>query len=325
MTVQDRIYGKIEIKSHLIVDLIHSKPFQRLKHISQDGATHYIQPIRNVTRYEHSIGTWYLSARYKRPIEEQIASLLHDLPHTAFSHVIDFVMDDKNQEYHDKFTNQIILNSEIPDILKKHKIEIKKVLQKENYYLLDNKLPDISVDRWDYFMRDGFSVHLIPEETIQLFLNSINEKNEKFYFDDIRIASLFTILYLNCFRLLWNDPTSHGSYFILAEAIKLGFKKNIISEKDLFTTDKIVMDRLRNAKDKEINQYLRRLKPGKEFIYASKENADFYGGANKVRFVDPWVLIQGKMKHVSDIVPGIKHYFEEIKERYKTIGVKQIV
>ena len=116
MLIHDRIYGAINITEEVVVELINSNPLQRLKKISQDGAPHFIQPIRNVTRFEHSIGVWYLSFLYKRPIEEQIASLLHDIPHTAFSHVIDFVMADEKHEFHEKFTNQIILNSEIPGI-----------------------------------------------------------------------------------------------------------------------------------------------------------------------------------------------------------------
>jgi len=55
MKIIDKIYGEIEIDNQLIVDLINTAPFQRLKNISQDGATNFIQPVRNVTRYEHSI------------------------------------------------------------------------------------------------------------------------------------------------------------------------------------------------------------------------------------------------------------------------------
>jgi len=122
-------------------------------------------------------------------------------------------MGDLNDAYHDKFTKDIILASEIPAILAKHKIHINKVLNKENYLLLENDLPDISVDRWDYFMRDGFMFGLLPKQTIRLFLKSVKEKRERFYFEDVHMASLFAIMYMNCGRLIWLDPSSHGSYF----------------------------------------------------------------------------------------------------------------
>ena len=103
---------------------MNSYPVQRLKRISQDGAAHYIQPQRDITRFEHSVGVWYLSQRYGCPIEEQIAALLHDTPHTAFSHVIDFVVQDPHHDFHDRFTRKIILKSEIPQILTEHNVDI---------------------------------------------------------------------------------------------------------------------------------------------------------------------------------------------------------
>jgi HD superfamily phosphohydrolase len=196
------------------------------------------------------------------------------------------------------------------------------VLQAEEYPLLSNKLPDISVDRWDYFMRDGFTKGLLPKETIQLFLKSVKEKHGVFYFDDLSVASLFAVLFLNFCRLIWLDPTSHGSYFLLANALKLGVAKGYIAQEDFFLTDDIVMRKLRATQDKEIKSLLDRLEPGKEFHYAEKEKAEFYG-VNKPRHVDPIVLVDGTYKRVSDLISGMKEYFEEFVNRYRYIGVIQ--
>lgn len=322
MVIEDRIYGRLKISEPVIAALIKSAPMQRLKKISQDGAPHFIQPVRDVTRFEHSVGAWYLSYRYGRPIEEQIASLLHDVPHTAFSHVIDFVMNDEHHEYHDRFTKQVILQSEIPQILKGHNIAIDKVLNKEVYDLLDNKLPDISVDRWDYFMRDGHAFGLLPKETVQLFLASVKEKDKQFYFEDVRIAGMFAVLFMNFSRLIWLDPTSHGSFFLVAGALKLALEQGIISEQDTFKTDEIVMNKLRSAKNPAIDALLDRLQPGKDFRYASEAEAEFFG-PNKPRYVDPLVEKDGQLKRLSDLVPGMRHYFEEYASNYKYLGVVQ--
>lgn len=322
MLIHDKIYGDISIEDPTIIDLINSKPFQRLKKISQDGAAHYIQPYRDVTRYDHSIGTWYLSFRYKRPIEEQIASLLHDLPHTAFSHVIDFVMHDKNHEYHDRFIKQVIVDSEIPEILQRHHIKLSKILDKASFPLLDNKLPDISVDRFDYFMRDGFTANLLPRQTIDLFLQSVKEQDETFYFEDIKVAGLFSVMFMNCSRLIWLDPTSHGSFFLISEALQIALKKGYITEKDFFKTDEVVMEQMRNTNDPDILAFLERLQPGKGFHYSPKEEAEFFG-PNKPRFVDPWVLQQEKLHLLSDLTPGLKEYFADYTKQHRELGVKQ--
>lgn len=323
MVIADRIYGRIRITEPVIAELIGSKPMQRLKRISQDGASHFIQPIRNVTRFEHSVGAWYLSFRYDRPIEEQIASLLHDIPHTAFSHVIDSVIEDSDGAYHDRFTKQVILASEIPEICRRHKVDINKVLNKENYHLLENDLPDISVDRWDYFMRDGYMFGLIPKQTIKLFLSSIKERDQTFYFEDVRIAGLFAIMYLNCGRLIWLDPSSHGSYQLLASAIKLALAKNALVHDDFFQTDQELWDRLVALPDPDIRALLGRLQPGNEFDYADQAEAEFYA-SNKTRVIDPLVLADGGLRRLSTIIPGLRGYFNEYRERYAKIGVRPL-
>lgn len=323
MIINDRIYGNIKIKSKVIEELILSKPLQRLKKISQDGAPHFIQPIRNVNRFEHSVGVWYLSSLFKRPIEEQIACLLHDVPHTAFSHVIDFVMEDEKHEFHEKFTEKLILESEIPKILKKYKINIKKVLDKEKFELLENNLPDISFDRWDYFMRDGFTINFLPKTTINEFLANIHLDKNRLYFDDIKFASMYAILFTSFSRLIWLDPTSHGSFFLISEALKIALNNKLITEDDFFTDDELLMKKLKKTKNIKINKLLDRLKKGKEFVYESQDKAEFFG-PNKPRSVDPLVKIKNKLVRLSTQVPSLGYYFEEFKENYKKIGVKQL-
>lgn len=324
MKIVDRIYGDINIENKVIIDLINSDAFQRLKNISQDGATHYIQPIRDLNRFEHSIGVWYLSTLFHRPIEEQIACLLHDISHTAFSHVIDFVFQDDKYEFADRKLNEIIYKSSIPKILKNHNINIEKVLDKSNYHLLENSLPDISVDRWDYFMRDGFALGFLPKVLITTFMSEVFEQDNMFYFKDIRIASTFSILFANCSRLIWLDPTSHAAYFLLSKAIKLGIDTEIITESDFFTDDTTLMNKLNNSPNKEIQGLLSRLIPGNEFVYEEKESAEFYGG-NKPRTVDPFVETDDKFKRISELVPNLKYFFEEFHSKYKYFGVRQIV
>lgn len=322
MIVTDRVYGKIVIKEKVIKELVASMPMQRLAKISQDGAAHFIQPVRNVNRLEHSIGVWYLSYLYRRPIEEQVASLLHDVPHTAFSHVIDFVVRDEKHEFHERFTEKIIRESEIPDILNRHKISLDKVLHKEGFDLLDNDLPDISFDRWDYFMRDGVTVGFMPEVLIKEYLAHIKVYKNTFYFTDIRLASCFAILFVNFSRLIWLDPTSHGAFFLVAESLKRGLEKGIITQEDFFSYDAAVMAKLKKSKDKKIKEILKHLKPGLEFVYADEKSADFYG-PNKPRFVNPWVMQKGELHRLDTLVPSLSYYFEEFASKYKNIGVIQ--
>jgi uncharacterized protein len=323
MVIKDRIHGSVEITSPVIIDLIQSSPLQRLKKISQDGATHFIQPIFNANRFEHSFGAWYLAMRFNRPIEEQIACLLHDVPHTAFSHVVDFVMGDENQEYHDRFLNDVVMNSDIPKILRTHGLDIKRVLQKEKYYLLDNRTPELSFDRWDYFMRDANMMGLLPHETIREIIASVELKDGQFYFTDHHYAGLLCIVTMAVCKLGYVSATSHGAWFLLANALKNGLASGVISEDDLFTTDEEVLIKLKKSHNKEINDYIERLKSGREFTYADKATAEFYG-KNKARYIDPLVIHDNKLIKISEIVPGLRQQIEQLKADCQYIGVRQI-
>lgn len=323
MTINDRIYGEIKIKDQIIIDLINTPIFQRLKNISQDGAAHFIQPVRNVTRYEHSIGVYYLSCKYQKSMEERVASLLHDLSHTAFSHVIDFVMGDKKHEYADKKLNEMIINSPIPEIISSYGFDLKKVLNKENYLILDNSLPDISIDRLDYFLRDGYMMGFLPIFLINEFIKNLEEKDNTLFFRDKRLASTFAILFMNFSRLIWLDPSSHGSYFLLSNALKISLEKGEISENDFFSDENTLFTKLLTSKNNQVKGLLARLKENKEFVYAEKSQAEFFG-PNKPRFVNPLVMVDDKLERVSKLVPNLTYYFEEFMQKYKVIGVNQL-
>lgn len=215
------------------------------------------------------------------------------------------------------------MESEIPVILKKHNINLKKVLNVHKFPLLEIDLPDISFDRWDYFMRDGTMTGFFPKVLVNEFIKNIFEKNNKLYFKDIKLASTYAILFMNFSRLIWLDPTSHGAFFLIAESLRIALKNKVINENDFFSDDETLMKKLKSSKNKKIISLLKRLKVGKEFRYSEESKAEFYG-PNKPRCVDPLVLVKGKLKRLSDVVPNIGNYFDEFKTRYKYLGVKQI-
>jgi len=73
-------------------------------------------------------------------LEEQIAGLLHDIPHTAFSHTIDFVFPNKDHNFHERFHEKIIKESEIPEILERYGFVLERLLNEHNFPLLEKKL-----------------------------------------------------------------------------------------------------------------------------------------------------------------------------------------
>ncbi len=89
MIINDAIYGKYKINEPVLVELIKSRPMQRLKKIAQLGIPDRFYHIRGFSRFEHSLGVMLLLRKLNASLEEQAAGLLHDVSHTAFSHVVD--------------------------------------------------------------------------------------------------------------------------------------------------------------------------------------------------------------------------------------------
>ncbi len=322
MIIKDRVYGKIKIDSPLIIELIASSPMQRLKNINQSGGPVFLEPLRDITRYEHSIGVWFILKKYGASIKEQVAGLLHDTPHTAFSHVIDVVFPTEDHTFHEKFTEKIIMNSEVPSILKKHKIKVEDILMKENFPFLEADLPDLSADRIDYFLRDTRPDQIFPNSLVKEFLDGLFVKNSVFYFKDRSLASLYAILFLNAGRLLWLDPNSHGSFYLLATALKRAMAIKKITLEDFFGTDNQVFAKLKKIDDKQVKECVKRLNPTTKFIYVEPNLAEF-SGPNKPRIVDPLVETSKGLVRISEIVPRLNELFDHYKKTYKILHVSE--
>ncbi|XP_051281660.1 deoxynucleoside triphosphate triphosphohydrolase SAMHD1 isoform X2 [Dicentrarchus labrax] len=99
----DPIHGHMELHP-LLVKIIDTPQFQRLRSIRQLGGTYFVYPGASHNRFEHSIGVAHLAGQLGQALKTkqpglnitdrdilcvQIAGLCHDLGHGPFSHLYD--------------------------------------------------------------------------------------------------------------------------------------------------------------------------------------------------------------------------------------------
>ena len=153
--------------------IIDTPVFQRLRRIKQLSGAHLIYPGAQHTRFEHSLGVMHIASmagtslqskgitRNDDIINLRLAALLHDIGHGPFSHLFEEVLQRKKKKSHEQIGKQIILKTEIGDILSKNgfnKKLIHDLAMGEGKLQFMNEIVSgaLSADMMDYLLRDGY-------------------------------------------------------------------------------------------------------------------------------------------------------------------------
>lgn len=298
----DRIYGHTTITEPVIQAIIDSEAMQRLKKVNQYGASFYRFAHLTTNRFEHCVGVYVLLRKFNATLEEQIAGLLHDVPHTAFSHVVDFVFGGSEVgTFHEEFHKEVVMNSALPQILEAHNLAISTLLDKHRFHLLERDLPDLCMDRIDYCFRDLVTDRILDLEQAQRLLSKMTRFEDTIIFEDQTAAREFADYFRRGDERLWGHPLQAALYYLFAEALKVALFENIISFKDLFSVDEIVYEKLAAARQPLIQRNLERVKHIQ--VVEDPVNYDFYI-RTKIRMVDPYVLVDGapvRLSHLDEV------------------------
>lgn len=312
MVVKDQLYGEYKIDSEVIKELVRSKPLQRLKKIAQYGIPAEFYHLVSFSRFDHSVGTMLLLKKFGASEEEQIAGLLHDVSHTAFSHLVDwFVGSGATEDFQDRQHKEFIEKSDVSRILKKHKLSPKRISEHENFSLLEQPIPRLCADRLDYALKE------FPREIARKCLNGLIVYKGRFAFKTEESAFLFGKYFLKQQKEHWGGDEAVVRYTILAKTIKHAMKRGIISFKDFWEYDEFILGKLRKADDDFIQGNLRTLRKRslKNFPRGSKILK------KKFRYVDPDVIINDHITRLSTISGRFRSQIEAAKIQNKK-GIK---
>ena len=155
----------------MVVSLIDTPEFQRLRRIRQLGLAYFAYQAAEHSRFTHSLGAFHLAARMVAKLRltydlapaaqtaVRIAALVHDIGHGPFSHVIESILD----FHHEEFTIEAVLScdTEMGRLLRQFSPElpdnVASIIRGDFKPLALAQLvsSQLDVDRMDYLLRDS--------------------------------------------------------------------------------------------------------------------------------------------------------------------------
>ncbi|MEK6907327.1 MAG: HD domain-containing protein [Nanoarchaeota archaeon] len=310
MIITDSLYGSFEVNEQLINELIFSREFQRLKDISQFGIPPKYYHIKgDFSRYEHSVGVMLLLRKFNAGLEEQVAGLLHDVSHTAFSHIGDWVFGTNAEEnYQDLNHESFLTNSDLPSILSKHSLDYTLISDISTFRLLERQRPELCADRLDFSLREIF--YRFDKYFHELVLENLAVFDSNFAFKSKDKAREFAEYYLKLQTEHWGEIETLIRYHIFSDIIKYAIDDRIIDYKDLYLDDTTVINKLLNSDDHYVKEKLNILSSELKFEENSN-NPDFILKEKKFRYVDPLYLENGNLSRLSENDLSYKKLLEE--------------
>jgi HD superfamily phosphohydrolase len=320
----DCIYGHEEIKEPVLLDLMGTEAMKRLKSVLQHGVTALIGITRPVSRYEHSMGVLTLVRRMGGSLEEQIASLLHDVSHTAFSHVIDYVFDGhETQSYHEEKKEEFVSGTDIPITLAKYGYDWHSFMHEDKFTLLEQPSPMLCADRLDYFLRDSLDLGLASKVEVQYALDHLVVHEERIVSDDLKAARWMGYTFIAADKASWANFREVGLYELTARAIRRGLEIGVLDEADIWGGDESAWIKLQNSQDAEIKGNVDLVNPQTEFIW--DPDIPTFRVSTKLRTIDPVVLQDGEVRPLSTLDTKFAHFRRDYLENNSGLWPMRVV
>lgn len=290
MYYDDVIYGRVRIEEPILKSLITSSAVQRLKGVLQHGISGLIGITAPSTRFEHSVGVMLLVRRLGGSLEEQIAALLHDVSHTAFSHVIDYVYHDHDQQqYHEEIKQRFMRQTDLPKILADHGYDWHSFIDETMFPLLEQPAPRLCADRVDYFLRDSLVLDLASTPDVDASLAHLTVHDGRIVTDDIAAARWLAYTYIAADKASWANFREVGLYELTAQAIRRALQIGDVQETDFWGTDDELWRQLHDTSDTTVQETLKLIRPDTAFAWDADRPT--FVVSTKLRSIDPDVII----------------------------------
>ena len=306
MTLHDRIHGDHKIHEPVLLALLECPSIVRLQRVEQLGLPREFHVAAGFSRYEHSAGVMLLLRHLGASVEEQAAGLLHDVSHTAFSHVVDwFYKSEQQDSYQDHRHEKFLRASEIPEILSRFGFSIDRIVDYHFFPLLESEIPNLCADRVDYALRQ------MPSNAATKCFAYLTTFQNRTAFSDLEAARIFADAYIHLQDTVWRGYEGMSRYRLFVRVLERALELGRIFMEDFDSDDQAVMQKITCAPDPIIDELLRVLRLH-ALDHLPKETTPSFA---KPRFVDPLVVHGGSAQRLSNIDPLFAHRLEEARTR----------
>jgi uncharacterized protein len=168
---QDIVLDRDDPAESLIVDLIDTPEFQRLRRVHQLGVSFYTFQGAEGSRFTHSVGVMHIASQLVDLLAERTPSikehkrlilataLLHDIGHGPYSHVTEKILGYDHEDWSCRIVSE---NTVVNAVLRHHDEQLPEmiaaVLKKtfKPQYITHMVSSQLDCDRMDYLLRDSY-------------------------------------------------------------------------------------------------------------------------------------------------------------------------
>lgn len=278
---RDSVHNIIRVHTNtaegrLIVSLIDTPEFQRLRRIRQLGLAYFAYQSAEHSRFTHSLGAFHLATRMiaklrlsyelseKAQTAVRIAALVHDIGHGPFSHVIESILG----FHHEEFTIAAVLSEEtsVGKLLRAYSPnlaeDVAAIIRGDYKHRALSQLvsSQLDVDRMDYLLRDslmtGAKYGVYDLEWIIKSIE-INEEDDHLY---VSTPGLYAVEdYLQAryymYRQVYFHRTLRSAEAILRVLIRRALALRAIGG-DVWNTSDTPMDRILSGEKLSLTEHL---------------------------------------------------------------------
>lgn len=299
----DIIHGPISIDEPVILELIATPAMQRLKGVDQAGYPEPFNPGSAHNRFDHSVGVFWLLRQYGASLEEQVAGLLHDVSHSAFSHCIDYAFGKgSTQQFQDDIHDTYVRSTTIPAILARYGFDLERILNDHNFPLKEQDLPNLCADRIDYSLRGALHLGEITSDEAQRILQGLTTHTGQWYFSDEELAKRYAELFYLLQTKYWGSLPNTVMLKAVGDFVGHALQQGYITQSDLYQTDAFVLAKTQPhlTTDSELQKKWRRMNNEVPFRHSFGEGTIVQA---KSRVIDPLIEKAAALQPLSHLYP----------------------